>query len=142
MGYLEYLLIKFNPLNPYQYFISSSKSFKVFDIRNYNQIEEIEELKGSVNVYNDTTSFLKLAEDEVSCYRNEKGKIELLKNYSITGISSFCLNEDKNLFLGLNNGDFYASYFNNSYKTFINEEVSDEKNNNNFEHNVSEEEDK
>jgi len=58
LGIAKYNFVKFNDFNYNQFFISSDKFFKVFDIRNNKEIENINEFKNANEVVNDSISYL------------------------------------------------------------------------------------
>lgn len=126
---LEYYFIKFNSLNDNQLFISTSKSFTVFDIRKSMSIDSIEELRGSIDVVNDTKNILSIKVKEVCCYSTNYGNFSLIKNYSLVKASCCILDENKDIFIGNSEGDFYYSMFPENNMIEGNENKNDDDNN-------------
>ena len=52
----NYKFIGFNKVNDNQYFISSTESFRIFDMRTHLEINQVEELKGAFDIFNDSNN--------------------------------------------------------------------------------------
>ena len=125
--YINYNFVKFNPINANQILVSTSLYLRIYDLRTLLVVEEIDILKDSIEIINDIQNIFSVTKDMVCCYSTDLGKNELVKNYSITGASCLVMTDDKNLYLGCDNGNFYYSVFTKSYKTFIKDDEDEKK---------------
>jgi len=121
LNYDKYNFVQFNRMNDFQYFVSSQNSFRIFDIRTYYELENIEEFKNSSEIINDTKNFLLGYRDKsLSVYQTDllKGGYSLHNNWKdILNVS--CINMNTKYFdcpdliaLGNENGDLFYSDIN------------------------------
>lgn len=112
----EYKFAKFSNTNSYHYYISSSKSFKLFDIRNFKEVDSNDNFFGFIDLIDTSKFLLTNTGGSVSCYKYNNNMIstmELVKDYSICNSSCMAMNEEKDIFIGCNNGDLYISMYRN-----------------------------
>ncbi len=69
----NFRLVKINPLNHYQYFISTKDTFKIYDFRNNLEVDSISELSDSFEVFNDSKQYLSIKGDSMELYKINTG---------------------------------------------------------------------
>lgn len=109
-----YKFIGFNKVNDNQYFISSSQSFRIFDIRTHHEVNKIEELKGAFDIFNDSNNFLKIHEGGLDLYDN---LFKQIKHYGDFGtLTHFNSNYPEICIIGNENGDIFINKFEQELK--------------------------
>lgn len=112
----DYHFIKFSSTNDYHYFISTSNMLKVYDIRNFKEFDNTDSQKGIIQIIDTSKQMLVNDGKSISCYSLENNMVstmELIKNYSINNPTCMELTEDKNIFIGCQNGDMQYSMYRN-----------------------------
>jgi len=117
-GIMKYNFVKFNEFNDNQYFVSSEKFFKIFDLRNHQEIESIPEFKNTAEMVNDSNSFLITEKNSIKLYFNKEinkdGEYALAKSWKLNNISCIGMDNPRLKFpdiilLGTDVGDLYYS---------------------------------
>lgn len=110
----KYKLVKFNELNDFQYFVSGDNSFKVFDIRSHIEIDSIEEFKGALEIFNDSSNFLIAKKEALFLYNNDLEKLKEWNEFgNITSLNLKSANYLKPdvIVVGNSNGDVFVSNY-------------------------------
>ena len=114
--YEEYYFIKYSSTNEYHYYVSTSTALKVFDIRNFKELDSNENNYGFTNIIDTSKYLLTNNGSSIRCYSYENNMIstmELVKDYSINNASCMEISDDKDIFIGCENGDMYYSMYRN-----------------------------
>lgn len=113
----SYNFVKFNHFNEYEYYVSAKESFKIYDIRNFQEICEVSQFRNCLDIYNDNSNnYLISKRDSVNYFSydvNQK-KFNEIKNWDLNDISCLSINNYsfKNpdiITIGCDNGDLYYS---------------------------------
>ena len=97
--------------------MSSNDYFKVYDTRTYQEIYEVTQFKGCLDIYNDNCSnYLLSKRDSINYYNYDSSlrKYNEIKNWDLNDISCLSINNPsfKNpdiITIGCDNGDLYYS---------------------------------
>lgn len=115
----NYKIVKFNPLNEYQYFIGHEDSLKIYDVRNNLEMDSINEFVDAIEIFNDSKKFLVAKTEglELSAFNNNK--LEIIKEWKNFGeVSHFNMNiinfnNPDTIIIGNEAGDLFHSTFEN-----------------------------
>jgi len=112
-----YNFVKFNQFNEYEYYVSGKDSFRIYDIRTFQEICEISQFRNSLDIYNDNChNYLISKRDSVNyfSYDVNQQKFNEIKNWELNDIS--CLSINNHSFrnpdiitIGCDKGDLYYS---------------------------------
>lgn len=111
--------VKFNPMNENQYFISTDSSFKIYDVRTNIEMEAVSEFSNSIDIFNDSNTFLTVKQNNLSLYNFYSANLDKLNEWNSFGlISHFNLNSlnfanPELLIVGNTNGDLFYSNLEN-----------------------------
>jgi hypothetical protein len=109
LGHANYKLVKLNHTNENQFYISSDDKFLIYDLRTFQQLDNIDEFKGCIDIFNDSQIFL-VNNGVLRLYKqtkliNDFGLSELTHlNCNIQGY-----NNPDSIIAGNSNGDLYYS---------------------------------
>ena len=112
-----YNFVKFNQFNEFEYYISAKESFKIYDIRTFQEVYEIPQFKNCLDIFNDNcNNYLISKRDSVNYFTYEvnQKKFSEIKNWELNDISCLSINNHsfKNpdiITIGCDNGDLYYS---------------------------------
>jgi hypothetical protein len=113
----EFNLVKFNPFDEFEVYISSKDSFKIYDTRMFQEICEIQQFKNCLDIYNDNSNnYLISKRDSINFFNYDAmtKKFNEIKNWELNDISCLSINNSsfKNpdiITIGCDNGDLYYS---------------------------------
>lgn len=113
--YQEYIYSKFSSTSEYQYYMSSSRGLKLFDMRNFREIDCFESSSSISKIVDTPKELICMNSNSVTCYTNPENNMvsgmEVIKKFSIPNPACIEYSEDKNLFVACENGDFYYSMY-------------------------------
>jgi hypothetical protein len=104
----EMKYVKFNQINPNEYFVCTKEYFKIYDIRTNKEIENKEQFKNSFDIFNDSVNFLLAYDNYLRLYTDN-----LIREWNefdtITHINMNIVNftNPEIMILGNSNGDLY-----------------------------------
>jgi hypothetical protein len=107
-------MIKLNHVNENQFYVSSESRFITYDLRTFQPLDEVEEFKGCIDIFNDSENYLVLT-GELGLYNYKANKPVLVNNFE--GLSDLThlncniqgfTNPDA-IILGNSSGDLYYS---------------------------------
>lgn len=113
----DFNFVKFNAFDEYEFYVSSKDSFKVYDTRTFQEMYEVPQFKGCLDIYNDNCSnYLLSKRDSINfmCYDATIKKFNELKKWDIIDLSCLSINNPSLInpdiiSIGCENGDLYHS---------------------------------
>jgi hypothetical protein len=103
--------VKFNPFNKNQFFLGSTESLSIFDIREGKEIETIKLFADCVDIFCDSCNFLITFKDGVRLFDKNNFEEKILFEYQDLSFANICFYNDKFdcYITGNENGDFIYS---------------------------------
>lgn len=108
-------ILKFNPINHYQYFVGDEESLKIFDLRNNLEIDSFPEFACAIDVFNDTKKFLVAKSEGLSLSSLSSLNLEKIKEWyefgsvSHVNMNILNLNNPDAILVGNESGDLFHS---------------------------------
>lgn len=106
--------VKFSTTNEYHYFVSTSKYLKVFDMRNFLELDCNEHICDIKDFIESSKYLLALRKNNVDLFsvsNNMVSDLDYIKSYPINNPTCIDISDDKNIYIGTESGDVHYSYY-------------------------------
>ena len=106
--------VKFSTTNEYHYFVSTSKYLKVYDMRNFLELDCNEQICDIKDFIESSKYLLALRNTNVDLYsvaNNMVSDLDYIKSFPINNPTCIDISDDKNIYVGTESGDVHYSYY-------------------------------